>query len=58
MRLEDLDMIARAYRTSVSKRYGCLVAERRFGALVVEAHVKDEDYSAQLAARMGTGAAA
>lgn len=57
MRLAQLDETAAAYRTTVVKRFGCLVAERRFGPLTVEAHVKDEDYSAQLAAVAGSGAA-
>lgn len=54
MRLAELDGIAAAYRTRVTKRFGCLVAERRFGPLPVEAHVEDDDYTAQLAARMGS----
>jgi hypothetical protein len=52
VRLTLLDEIAAGYRTTVVKRFGSLVAERRFGPLTVEAHLKDEDYSAQLAAGM------
>jgi hypothetical protein len=58
MQITQLEGIAAAYRTEVTKRFGALVAERKFGPLTVEAHVEDEDYSAQLAARMGTEAAA
>jgi hypothetical protein len=55
MRLAVLDEIAAAYRTRVAKRFGCLVAQRKFGPVVVEAHLNDDDYTAQLAARMGAG---
>ncbi|MGH3295741.1 MAG: hypothetical protein ACRDP7_28475 [Trebonia sp.] len=52
MRRAVLDDIAAAYKTRVAKRFGCLVAERQFGPVRVEAHVKDDDYTAQLAARI------
>jgi hypothetical protein len=62
IRVAVLEEIAGAYRTRTVKRVGFQVAERSFGPLVVEAHLKDEDYTAQLAARMGrtagSGAAA
>ena len=54
IRVDVLDEIACAYRTRTVKRFGCQVAERRFGPVVVEAHLKDENYTALLAARMGT----
>ena len=62
IRVDALEEIACAYRTQTVRRFGCQVAERRFGPVVVEAHLKDDDYTAQLAARMGrtagSGAAA
>jgi hypothetical protein len=54
IRVDVLEEIAYAYRTQTVKRFGCQVAERHFGPVVVEAHLKDEDYTAQLAAQMGT----
>lgn len=50
IRVDVLEEIAFAYRTSTVRRFGCQVAERRFGPVTVEAHLKDEDYTAQLAA--------
>jgi hypothetical protein len=50
MRLAFLGEVADAYRTKRQARFGCLVAERRFGPVIVEAHVKDEDYTRQLIA--------
>jgi hypothetical protein len=48
-RLTRLDLTAAAYRTEVSRRYGMLTAERRFGPLQLEAHVRDsEDYTHSL----------
>lgn len=58
MRLALLDQAAAAYRTTVAKRFGCVAAVRHFGPVTVEAHVKDEDYSAQLAGMAGSGAVA
>lgn len=49
-----LEGMACGYRTRTVRRFGMTAAERRFGPVVVEAHLKDEDYTAQLAARMGT----
>ena len=44
-RLDALDMIAASLGTVVTARQGCLIAERRFGPLVLEAHVRDEEAS-------------
>jgi hypothetical protein len=49
-----LEGMACGYRTRTVRRFGMTAAQRRFGPVVVEAHLKDEDYTAQLAARMGT----
>lgn len=54
IRVGLLDGMAYGYRTRTVRRFGMTVAERRFGPLLVEAHLKDDDYTAQLAARMGT----
>jgi hypothetical protein len=58
MRLAFLDQAAAAYGTTVAKRFGCLAAVRPFGPVIVEAHVKDENYSAQLAGMAGSWAVA
>jgi hypothetical protein len=50
VRLVYLADIADGYRTEGKARRGCLVAERRFGPVVIEAHVNDLDYTRQLAA--------
>jgi len=50
VQLAYLGEIADGYRTERRARRGCLVAERRFGPVTVEAHVNDADYTRQIAA--------
>lgn len=50
VRLAYLADVADGYRTEGKARRGCLVAERRFGPVTVEAHVNDADYTTQITA--------
>lgn len=54
IRVGLLEGMAYGYGTETFRRFGMTVVERRFGPVRVEAHLKDDDYTAQLAARMGT----
>lgn len=55
IQLIGLEDVASAYRTRTEQRHGWQVAERSFGPLTIEAHVKDPDYTTQLFAPVPAG---
>lgn len=50
VQLAYLGDVADGYRVQGRPGRGCLIAERRFGLVTVEAHVNDPDFTRQLAA--------